>query len=362
VEGDSWVAAVAANWWAAETALERMTPRFRTADSADSAANDAAINRAMTFGDAHRLHEEGDDDLVTGGMPVQIRYDVAPALHATLETAAATARLQDGRLELWIGTQAPEAARQAVVAALGLEPVDVIVYPMPIGGSFDRRLEVSHAAQAALIARETGRRVLDAAVSSYGTAREMRLLDRIDRRRLEWLIIQYNANDVGENLVFRAQGNRQIARSREKFDDTSRRYQAKRAYYPGKYAYESLRFLTRDVTAWIAPPKPRGPAPTVAAETEASINVLLRATPLDWDRVRLVIVEITGENAPATLIGALRGRLADPALPVGLRQARLVDIGARLRPEHFHVLDDHPNARGHRAIADAVLAAMRSSP
>jgi len=159
VEGDSWVAAVAANWWAAETALERMTPRFRTADSADSAANDAAINRAMTFGDAHRLHEEGDDDLVTGGMPVQIRYDVAPALHATLETAAATARLQDGRLELWIGTQAPEAARQAVVATLRLDPVDVIVYPMPIGGSFDRRLEVSHAAQAALIARETGRPV-----------------------------------------------------------------------------------------------------------------------------------------------------------------------------------------------------------
>ena len=214
----------------------------------------------------------------------------------------------------------------------------------------------------ALVARETGRRVLNAAVSSYGTAREMRLLDRIDRRRLEWLIIQYNANDAGENLVFEAQGNRQIARSREKFDDTSRRYQAKRAYFPGKYAYESLRFLTRDVKAWIAPPKPRGPAPTIAAETEAFINVLLRATPIDWDRVRLVIVEVTGENAPATLIRALRARLADPALPLGLRQARLVDIGERLRPEHFHVLDDHPNARGQRAIAEAVLAAMRSSP
>lgn len=159
VEGDSWVAAVAANWWAAEAALERMAPRFRTAGAADSAANDAAIQRAMTFGDAHRLHEEGDDDLVTGGLPVQIRYDVAPALHATLETAAATARLQGGRLELWIGTQAPEAARQAVVVALGLDPVDVIVYAMPIGGSFDRRLEVNHAAQAALIARETGQPV-----------------------------------------------------------------------------------------------------------------------------------------------------------------------------------------------------------
>jgi lysophospholipase L1-like esterase len=215
---------------------------------------------------------------------------------------------------------------------------------------------------AALLARETGRRVLNAAVSSYGTARELRLLERIDRRRLDWLIIQYNANDAGENRVFGAQGNRQIARSREKFDDTSRRYQARRAYYPGKYARESLRLLIRDVRERVAPRRPRGPAPTIDEDVEAFVNVLRHAGTLDWERVRLVIVEITGENAPATLVPALRARLADPSLPAGLRGARLLDVGARLGAEHFHVLDDHPNARGHRVIAEATLEAMRSSP
>jgi lysophospholipase L1-like esterase len=215
---------------------------------------------------------------------------------------------------------------------------------------------------AALLARDTGKRVLNAAVSSYGTARELRLLDRIDRRRLAWLVIQYNANDAGENLVFMAKGNRQIARSREKFDDTSRRYEAKRTYYPGKYAYESVRLLARDLEARLAPDTPRGPAPTPATETEAFVNVLLHATPLDLDRVQLVILEVTAEHAPPTLLPTLRERLADPALPAGLRRARLVDVGARLGPAHYHVLDDHPNARGHRAIADAVLAAIRPSP
>jgi lysophospholipase L1-like esterase len=215
---------------------------------------------------------------------------------------------------------------------------------------------------AALLARATGRRVLNAAVSSYGTARELRLLERVDRGRLDWLVIQYNVNDAGENRVFGMQGNRQVARSREKFDDTSRRYASKRAYFPGKYAYESMRLLVRDVTHRIAPRTPRGPAPTPEEEADAFLNVLLHASTVDLERVRLVIVEVNGEDLPATLIPALRTRLADPALPAGVRRARLVDAGARLGPEHFHALDDHPNTHGHRAIADAVLAAMQSSP
>jgi hypothetical protein len=78
--------------------------------------------------------------------------------------------------------------------------------------------------------------------------------------------------------------------------------------------------------------------------------------------VRLVVVEVTGEGAPLALLPALRAHLARPDLPPGIREARLLDVGARLGPEHFHVLDEHPNAHGHRVIGDAVLAAIRSSP
>jgi len=156
VKGDDWVAAVAANWWAAEKALDRIAPTFRFGDPADSDAADDAISHAMTYGPAHRLQEEGDATLVTGGLPVQIRYDISPALHASIETATATARYDNGRLELWVGTQAPEATRRAAARAAGLEASAVVLYPMPIGGSFDRRLEFGHAAQAARIAVEVG--------------------------------------------------------------------------------------------------------------------------------------------------------------------------------------------------------------
>lgn len=154
VQGKRWLAAVATNWWAAEQALDRMAPRFRVIGPLDSERIDAALETALTEGDAHRMATRGEGDSRMGEPSVTLRYEVAPAVHATLETASATARLVDGRLELWLASQAPERARVAAAEAAGLSLDDVVLYPMPAGGSFDRRLEHDHAIEAALLARE----------------------------------------------------------------------------------------------------------------------------------------------------------------------------------------------------------------
>ena len=214
---------------------------------------------------------------------------------------------------------------------------------------------------AALIARATGRRVLNAAVSSYGTVREMRMLERVDRRRLEWLIVQYNRNDAGENEAFVERGQQHVPSPREEFDEIAARYGRRRAYYPGKYTREAVRRLQRGIRDRIAPRAPHDPAPA-PPEADVFLAALLHAGSMDFEHVRLTIVEVTAEGVPATLVPALRSRLAHPGLPAGVRGATLLDVGARLGPDSFYVLDDHPNAHGHRLIADAVLAALRSSP
>ncbi len=159
VKGKRWLAAVGESWWIAEQALARMAPRFRVERPVSSIAIEQALDTALRHADAERIAETGDVD---GAMPkptMAARYDVAPALHATLETASATARLRDGKLELWLAAQAPEQARRAVAEALDLSEREVILYPMAAGGSFDRRLEHDHAIEVALIAREIGRPV-----------------------------------------------------------------------------------------------------------------------------------------------------------------------------------------------------------
>ncbi|VWX53079.1 molybdopterin cofactor-binding domain-containing protein [Novosphingobium sp. 9U] len=160
VHNPEWIAAVATNWWAADTALSRIDAGFSATDRADSSLIDEAMDKAMQTGDATRIHSRGDpDSYLSGRLPLQLRYEVAPALHATIETASATAHFHEGRLELWVGTQAPQAARAAAASALGIDPLLVTLYPMPLGGSFDRRLEHDHVVEAALVAKECGRPV-----------------------------------------------------------------------------------------------------------------------------------------------------------------------------------------------------------
>ncbi|MBC2670400.1 molybdopterin cofactor-binding domain-containing protein [Novosphingobium piscinae] len=160
VKGERWLAAVAPTWWTAERALAAVAPRFRVRQPVDTARIDAALDKAVKKARTYRVAELGDPDEAMGERPSLVaRYDVAPGLHAGLETASCTARLRDGRVELWLASQAPEAARQAVAGALGVNPRDVLLYPVLAGGSFDARLEHDHAVEAALIAREVGRPV-----------------------------------------------------------------------------------------------------------------------------------------------------------------------------------------------------------
>ena len=160
VKGKDWLAAVASDWWAAERALAAIAPTFRSEKRADSTRIDAQLEHALLHGDAETIYESGDsDDIPHKPYALALRYDAAPALHATLETASATARLSGDKLELWLASQAPEAARRAAATAADVSERNTVLYPMPAGGSFDRRLEHDHAIEVAAIARAVGKPV-----------------------------------------------------------------------------------------------------------------------------------------------------------------------------------------------------------
>jgi isoquinoline 1-oxidoreductase beta subunit len=160
VPGKDWLAAVATNWWAAERALGLIAPRFKTTSRAETAAIDAALRHALRWNKGTSLFSAGDPgDWLAGTYEHASQYRIAPAQPAPLETASVTARFSGGRLELWLASQAPQAARRAVATALGIAPERVVLYPVPAGGSFDARLDNDHAVKAALIAKELGRPV-----------------------------------------------------------------------------------------------------------------------------------------------------------------------------------------------------------
>ncbi|WP_374944049.1 molybdopterin cofactor-binding domain-containing protein [Sphingomonas sp.] len=150
VTADHWVAAVATTGWAAQRALDAMAPRFETRGTPVTTASiDAALGRALAA-DGVRLASVGEE--ATGGREIAARYDAALGVHAAIETPTATAAYRDGRLELWLATQAPGAARDAAARACGLSADAIVMHPMPIGGSFGVALEHAAAEQAAVLA------------------------------------------------------------------------------------------------------------------------------------------------------------------------------------------------------------------
>lgn len=156
VKARGWIAAVAYTWWSAEKALSAMSPVWRTTGRASSERIATALDQALTQGDAKRIATRGGGDADRDEPQATYRYEIAPATHATLETASVTARLSDGRLELWAATQAPAQAKAAAAKAVGLSAEDTVLYPVAAGGSFDRRLEHDHVIQAAVIAARVG--------------------------------------------------------------------------------------------------------------------------------------------------------------------------------------------------------------
>jgi isoquinoline 1-oxidoreductase beta subunit len=164
IKTDRWVAALATNWWAANQALDAITPVFSTKGRMpDSSAINATLERMLSKGKGHRIHSTGSFEATlnksAGTRVYKSQYAVAPALHAPIETRSATAQFENGRLTLWLASQAPEAARKAAARAIGISTDNVTLIAMQAGGSFGRNLDSLIAEQAAVLAKQAKRPV-----------------------------------------------------------------------------------------------------------------------------------------------------------------------------------------------------------
>jgi isoquinoline 1-oxidoreductase subunit beta len=164
VKTDTWVAALGTNWWAANRALDAIKPVFETIGRMpDSAVMTATLDRALSKGDGTRIFDNGSVaatlEKAAGTRVYRAQYAVAPALHAPIEKRSATAQFENGRLTLWLATQAPEVARKTAADAIGISTNDVTLIAMQAGGSFGRNLDQLIAEQVAILAEQTGKPV-----------------------------------------------------------------------------------------------------------------------------------------------------------------------------------------------------------
>lgn len=154
------VAVVAEGYWPARQAAAKVDVRFTPAAAGlrDSAAISNAMAAILDGDDFATVRGDSGPDLEEGEL-VQARYEVPLLAHAAMEPLNATCRLTPGGCEVWVGTQAPDVARDAASRVLGVPREAVLIHNQFLGGGFGRRAAADNVAEVVAIARELERPV-----------------------------------------------------------------------------------------------------------------------------------------------------------------------------------------------------------
>jgi len=154
---DNAVAVIAEHYWAARKGLEAANPKFDDGPHASLTTADvvAALAKASERQGAVAKNE-GDvtSALANAATKVDATYEAPFLAHATMEPMNCTVEVTADGCEIWVGTQIPTVAQQAVAQTLGLKPEAVRLHNHLLGGGFGRRLEYDFIVQAALIAKQ----------------------------------------------------------------------------------------------------------------------------------------------------------------------------------------------------------------
>lgn len=150
------VAVIATNTWAAIKGREALVIEWDDGANAgyDSIAFRKTLHTAVNQA-AKPARDQGKtvDVLAASKNKFAAEYYLPHLAHATMEPPAATARIVNGKCEVWACVQAPQAAVDTVAAQLKMKPEDVTVHVTLLGGGFGRKSKPDFAAEAALLSK-----------------------------------------------------------------------------------------------------------------------------------------------------------------------------------------------------------------
>ena len=150
------IAVVADGWWRAKNVLDGIKITWDEGPHAalDSAQQRAAYAALLDKGSARADEKVGDAPAALAGAQkvIEAVYEVPYLAHATMEPMNATARVDGGRCEIWVGNQSPSLVQWLASKTAGV-PADAVTLHTPyLGGGFGRRAEMDIVVQAVAIA------------------------------------------------------------------------------------------------------------------------------------------------------------------------------------------------------------------
>lgn len=202
--------------------------------------------------------------------------------------------------------------------------------------------------------------VLNMGISSYGTPREMKFLERVNTDSLEYLIIQHCPNDYGEIVQYLWKDNNLVVSNKNIYDSIASMATANKSYFLFKRTIELLPILLgRQKEVEID---------SMNYSKVPQFNIykgfldIIRSTKNIPKHTKIIVftVGVKGfnndfmESVEATLNKEFSSSLYD--------QITFLDFSKALKLENYFVLDAHINASGHKIIADTLAKYIKAEP
>ncbi|MCP2518599.1 molybdopterin-dependent oxidoreductase [Achromobacter mucicolens] len=152
------VAVVARNTWAARLGRDALEIEW---DDGPNGSYDSAAYRqtlqAAARAPGKTMRSQGDAANAWAKAPeaerVAAEYYVPHLAHASMEPPVATVQIKGDSAEVWTSVQNPAAAKNAVATRLKLEPANVKVNVLLLGGGFGRKSKPDFVDEATIVAR-----------------------------------------------------------------------------------------------------------------------------------------------------------------------------------------------------------------
>lgn len=194
-----------------------------------------------------------------------------------------------------------------------------------------------------------GEKVLNAGVSSFGTAREMKLLKKINPPHVNTVIIQYHPNDFEENEICIENNFILPIRSEKTYDSITQCIAYRNRYFPFKY----LSGIAKGVARSIVFPEKK-PLPDDTLEARAFLDILVNAR-LQEIASRIFVFKVDALNTTNGFVNAVDYLLATDPKYQRLR-VTTIPMEGLFTKEDFFILDTHIRASGHTKVANVLNA------
>lgn len=204
-----------------------------------------------------------------------------------------------------------------------------------------------------IIEKKSDLKVLNAGISSYGTAREYLMLKELDKSNLEYLVIQYCNNDGGENQEFVKNNYQLDISSKEKYQKVVDDHLNRARYKPFDFSRMLIKHIARIF---------KGKYDVSNSDSAAlnALKIINKMNKIINKNTKIILFEVNGNNYNNDIFANNVKKLLNEEEFKKLQEKLVViDASKFLTDSDYYILDDHLNSKGHEKIADKLMGSMK---